>query len=405
MKGRNHVKHENKSINLNILLGSLFLGYVMVYIDKLSVGISIVSISHDLPMSESTKGLILSAFFFGYALMQIPMSFAVNRFGARKVVIGSILLIGVFDFLFGLSPSVQMLLSVRLLTGMLAHSGYASASSKEVIENFPVEKRTFAKGVLISSSGVAGIIGPILLSPIIEIKGWRFAYTLLTILAITIAIIISFSIPKRKETFRKETSEKISILSVWKNPTIWILFAGAFFINNLLYGLNSWLPTFLTSYRGISLTQSGMISSAVGAFSLVGAIGGSYLVGKFYQGRDKLVIITTSIIGALLVFTSYFVHKPIIFIFILGSSTLFLTLAFVTLMAIPMKLFEGQAFAPSYSTIASGGIIGGAVAQIVIGFLVEHSGTFLTAFIYFLILGLLTSLSLVFVKFEPSEKK
>ncbi|MDT2832027.1 MFS transporter [Vagococcus carniphilus] len=398
------MKQENKSINLNILLGSLFLGYVMIYIDKLSVGISIVSISKDLPMSESTKGLILSAFFLGYALMQVPMSFAINRFGARKVVIGSVLLIGFFDFLFGLSPSVQMLLSVRLLTGMLAHSGYASASSKEVIENFPVEKRTFAKGILISSSGVAGIIGPILLSPIIEIKGWRFAYTLLTLLAITIAIVISFAIPKRKETFKKEADKTISILTVWKNQTIWILFAGAFFINNLLYGLNNWLPTFLTSYRGVSLTQSGMISSAIGAFSLIGAIGGSYLVGRFFQGRDKLVIIITSIIGSLLVFTSYFVHKPFIFIIVLGSSTLFLTLAFVTLMAIPMKLFEGQSFAPSYSTIASGGIIGGAVAQIVIGFLVERSGTFLTAFIYFFILGLLTSLSLVFVKLDSTKK-
>jgi hypothetical protein len=70
-------------------------------------------------------------------------------------------------------------------------------------------------------------------------------------------------------------------------------------------------------------------------------------------------------------------------------------------MAIPMKLFDGKTFAPSYSTIATGGIIGGAVAQIVIGFLVEMSGTFLTAFIYFLVLGLLTAFSVFFVKLKP----
>ena len=70
-------------------------------------------------------------------------------------------------------------------------------------------------------------------------------------------------------------------------------------------------------------------------------------------------------------------------------------------MAIPMKLFEGNAFAPSYSTIASGGIVGGAVAQLVIGFLVESSGTFLTAFIYFLCLGILTAVSIFFVKLKP----
>lgn len=119
----------NKPINLNLLLSSLFLGYVMVYIDKASVGISIVSISQDIPMSDSTKGFIMSAFFIGYALMQIPMSFAINRFGAKAVILWSIIiLIGIFDFIFSLSSSITMLLATRLLTGLLAHSGYASAS-------------------------------------------------------------------------------------------------------------------------------------------------------------------------------------------------------------------------------------------------------------------------------------
>lgn len=393
---------KNNDTNLSILLGSLFLGYVMVYIDKLSVGISIVSISKDISMSESTKGLILSAFFIGYALMQIPMSFAINKFGSRTVVISGIVLIGIFDLIFGLSQSIQMLLAIRLLTGMFAHSGYASASSKEVIDNFPLNKRTFAKGVLISSSGVAGVLGPILLSPIIEVKGWRFAYTLLTALSLIIALIISFSIPKKEKVITDTNKEdKISIVTVWQNPTIWILFAAAFFINNLLYGLNNWLPTYLTTYRGVTLTQSGIIASAVGIFALTGAIGGGYVVSRFLLGKDREVIFGASIIGAILVFISYFVHNTYGFIIALGLATLFLTLTFVTLMAIPMKLFEGKSFAPSYSTIASGGIIGGAVAQIVIGFLVETSGTFLTAFIYFFSLGLLTALSVFFVKLKP----
>lgn len=397
---------KTKNVNLNLLLGSLFLGYVMVYIDKLSVGISIVSISQTIPMSETTKGLILSAFFIGYALMQIPMSFAINRFGARAVVITSIVLIGFFDFIFSLSQTVMMLITIRLLTGMLAHSGYASASSKEVIDNFPINKRTFAKGILISSSGAAGVIGPILLSPIIEMKGWQFAYSLLTILAMLIALIIAFSIPRKQiKTSTDFPQKKISIMKVWKNPTIWILFTAAFFINNLLYGLNNWLPTFLTTYRGISLTHSGMISSAVGIFALIGAIGGGYLVSRFLLDRDKEVIFVTSIIGSLLVFLAYFINNPYNFIIVLGLATLFLTLSFVTLMAIPMKIFDGESFAPSYSTIASGGIIGGAVAQLVIGFLVESSGTFLTAFIYFLCLGLLTAISVLFAKIKGADSK
>ncbi|UUV99425.1 MFS transporter [Vagococcus luciliae] len=395
------MNNTKKQVNLSLLLSTLFLGYVIVYIDKLSVGISIISISKDIPMTESQKGLILSAFFIGYAIMQVPMSFAINQFGAKKVLIWSVFMIGVFDFIFSFGETVTMLLAIRLLTGMLAHSGYPSASSKEIIDHFPLERRTFAKGILISSSGIAGIVGPILLSPIIDKYNWKFAYMLLTILAILASFIIARSIPtpnKQSNEIVEEDSEKVSLLNIWKNRNIWILFAAAFFVNSLLYGINNWLPSFLTSQRGITLTQSGIVSSCVGVFSLVGAIGGSYVVSKFFSEKDTLVIMIMATIGSSLVFLSYYLHSLVLFILVLGLATLSMTVAFVTLMTIPLKVFTGKHFAPSYSTISTGGILGGATAQIIIGSLVDGSESYLSAFIYFFALGILATLSLTFLK-------
>lgn len=395
------MNNTKKQVNLSLLLSTLFLGYVIVYIDKLSVGISIISISKDIPMTESQKGLILSAFFIGYAIMQVPMSFAINQFGAKKVLIWSVFMIGVFDFIFSFGETVTMLLAIRLLTGMLAHSGYPSASSKEIIDHFPLERRAFAKGILISSSGIAGIVGPILLSPIIEQYNWKFAYMLLTILAILASFIIVRIIPtpnKQSKEVIEEASEKVSLLNIWKNRNIWTLFAAAFFINSLLYGINNWLPSFLTSQRGITLTQSGMVSSCVGVFSLIGAIGGSYVVSKFFSEKDTLVIMMMATIGSSLVFLSYYLHSLVPFILVLGLATLSMTVAFVTLMTIPLKVFTGKHFAPSYSTISTGGILGGATAQIIIGSLVDGSESYFSAFIYFFALGILATLSLAFLK-------
>lgn len=395
------MNNTKKQVNLSLLLSTLFLGYVIVYIDKLSVGISIISISKDIPMTESQKGLILSAFFIGYAIMQVPMSFAINQFGAKKVLIWSVFMIGVFDFIFSFGETVTMLLAIRLLTGMLAHSGYPSASSKEIIDHFPLERRTFAKGILISSSGIAGIVGPILLSPIIEQYNWKFAYMLLTILAILASFIIVRIIPtpnKQSKEVIEEASEKVSLLNIWKNRNICTLFAAAFFINSLLYGINNWLPSFLTSQRGITLTQSGMVSSCVGVFSLIGAIGGSYVVSKFFSEKDTLVIMMMATIGSSLVFLSYYLHSLVPFILVLGLATLSMTVAFVTLMTIPLKVFTGKHFAPSYSTISTGGILGGATAQIIIGSLVDGSESYFSAFIYFFALGILATLSLAFLK-------
>ncbi|AQP52820.1 hypothetical protein BW732_00355 [Vagococcus penaei] len=388
----------NVKTNPNLLLSALFLGYVMVYIDKLSVGFAVISINKDIPMTDSTKGLLLGAFFIGYALLQIPMSIAVNKFGAKKIVLWSIIMIGVFDFLFGMADTITMLIAIRLLSGLLAHSGYTSASSKEITESFSVERRAFAKGILLSASGFASILGPILVSPLIQNFGWRSAYKVLTIVALVIAVFVAIAIPNKPNLTNEKAKSTISMLDIWKTPLVWFLFISAFCVNSLLYGLTSWLPTYLDNYRGLSLTQAGMVSSVVGIFSLLGAIGGGYMISRYFQGKDTLVILICSILGSFLTFLSYFTSHMPSFTILLGLASLLLTITFVTVMSIPLKTFEGDRFAPSYATIAMGGIVGGAVSQIAIGLLVQATNTFLSVFIYFLILGCLTGLIVLPIK-------
>lgn len=382
-----------KKQNLNVLLSALFIGFLVVYIDKLSVSIAIVQISENIPMTSGSKGLIMSMFFFGYALCQIPMSLAINKFGSRAVLLWSMVMIGLFDFIFSFGTTIIMLMLTRLLTGMIAHSGCATASSKEIADNFPIQKRTFAKGVLFSTAGFASVVGPLVLSPIITNYGWQVAYRVLTVFALLVGAILYFLLPKKSkktssETTNKQKEEKVSLRTVWKIKNIWALFFCAFFINSLLYGITSWIPTFLTDHREYSLEKAALVISIVGVFSLLGALGGSFIVGKFYEGKDKRVISALSIIGAALVFIAFFVTNMILFIIIMGISLFLFTTALVTLMTIPMKVFVGNFFSPGYATIGLGGIIGGAVTQVIIGKILDFTNSYAVVFGYFLFLGL-----------------
>lgn len=315
---------ENKiySKKANYLLFALLIGYIIIYIDKLSVGFAIVSINKDIPMSESTQGLIMSVFFIGYALFQIPMCFMINRVGERAVILWSLVAIGGFDYLFSLSDTITFLLITRLLSGMLAHSGYASASSKEIVTHFPIEKRSTAKGILISASGFAGILGPLLLPPIIERFNWRFAYKSLTILALVTAVFLFFSIPKdRNKLIKPEETEKIYIRKLIRDPNIYLLVLAAFCINNVLYGIGSWLPSYLVSVRSISLVQAGIISSISGAASLMGAILGNVVVHRLFKDKDENVIILSSLIGSCSLLIAYFQASLTFFIILLSIAS------------------------------------------------------------------------------------
>lgn len=93
----NQVKGERHSL---IVLLVLFIGYTSVYVDKYTIGISLVTVSQDLGFDPSQKGLILSAFFLGYTLFQIPMGYLNNRIGARPVLAISIIIVGLFLVIF-----------------------------------------------------------------------------------------------------------------------------------------------------------------------------------------------------------------------------------------------------------------------------------------------------------------
>lgn len=395
-------KREPKKTSL--LLVALFLGYTMVYIDKFSVGYSLIPISTEFGLDPAAKGMVMSAFFLGYAIMQIPMGVVINKVGSRVVLIGSIIGIGLFAFLFGFGTSLIMFVSLRFLTGLLAHSGYASSASKEVTMNFPLEKRTFAQGILMSSSGVASFIGPLVLSPIITKAGWKNAYLILTVLAVISAIFLIIVIPRnekmkeKKETVTTKT-DKISIFVVWSDIRVWIIFLSAFFVNCSLYGLVNWVPSFLTGERGLDLNGAAVISSVGGLFMLIGSIGGSYVVGRFFQHREKAVVAISAILGALSAFGSYYSQNLVLLAIILGLANFFLIISLVTLMSIPLRIFEGAKFAPSYATLATGGILGGFVSPMVIGKLVELSnGQYISTFFFFLVVGLLTAVTVMFIK-------
>lgn len=297
-----------------------------------------------------------------------------------------------------------MFIAVRFLTGFLAHSGYASSASKEVTVNFEPGQRTFAQGILLSSSGVAGFIGPLVLSPIITNTSWKTAYILITVIAILVTIFLIIVIPKnekRKETVNaiENDAEKVSILIIWSDIRVWILFLSSFFINSLLYGLSNWLPSFLTGERGVDLNNAAIISSASGFFLLIGSVGGSYVVGKYFQKKEKFVVAITAFLGAILAFCSYFANNLILLAVIMGLANLFLIISFVTMMSIPLKIFSGVKFAPSYGTLATGGILGGFVSPTLIGILVESSnGQYISTFIFFLLAGLLSVLTILFIK-------
>lgn len=144
-------------INRSLIL--IFLGYTCVYLDKNIISLSVIPIAQDLGIDAGQKGLILSAFFLGYTLFQIPFGFLGNRLGSRKIMTFAILLMGVLMICLGFGFSFIYLILIRFAAGSFAHAGYPSAVSAFVTKEVEPAKRGSIQSSMIASSGFAGIVG------------------------------------------------------------------------------------------------------------------------------------------------------------------------------------------------------------------------------------------------------
>src|SRR6476620_9040122 len=100
------------------IVGLLFTASVINYLDRAAISFALPLISKDFHLTPQTKGLLLSSFFWSYALMQIPIGWSADRFNLRWLYAGAFVLWSFAQGLTGLAESLTALLAFRILLGV-----------------------------------------------------------------------------------------------------------------------------------------------------------------------------------------------------------------------------------------------------------------------------------------------
>src|SRR3982751_1335387 len=86
-----------------VILALLFLGWCLSYLDRMAMNVGIVEIAKDFKLSPTVMGVVLSSFFAGYALMQVPGGWLSDKFGSRKIITIAIIFWSLFTVLTGMA--------------------------------------------------------------------------------------------------------------------------------------------------------------------------------------------------------------------------------------------------------------------------------------------------------------
>ncbi|EJL30663.1 MFS transporter [Brevibacillus sp. BC25] len=368
----------------NWILALLFLGWALGNLDRYVMNYAILSITEDLQLSASSTGLLLSSFFAGYALMQMPGGWLADRFGSRKVLIVSVVMWSIFTGLTGAAWSMASMILIRFLFG-IGEGGFQPASSKIIATIFPVKERSRAMSVMLSSSAIVGLFSPILSVWMIQTMGWRTMFVVIGAIGAIIAFLFwrYIKLPQAESATNTTGSDqqKTSVAMLFKTPLLWSLLIAYFSIYAVNWGLVTWMPTYLSKVRGLDMISLGWLQTIPGFATLVGIYVSGYVLDKLPKGREKIIGSFSCVVVAVLLYFMFTASSVTMFITYQAIVSLFLSFVIILLPSVVLKNLPAAVAGTGMGIVNTGGQLAGFITPMAIGFIVEaFNGSFDAAF-------------------------
>jgi MFS transporter, ACS family, D-galactonate transporter len=161
----------------------LFLASLINYLDRATVSLALPLLSRDLSLGPETKGLLLSAFFWSYAAMQIPIGWCADRLNLRWLYAGAFALWSLAQGLTGLAMGLGTLVACRLALGV-GESIYLPGGTKIVSLLFRHEERGLPSGLFDFGTRTGLVVGGFLIPWLLVHYGWRRTFLLVGLSAL-----------------------------------------------------------------------------------------------------------------------------------------------------------------------------------------------------------------------------
>ena len=229
-------------------------------------------------LTDPDRGLLNSAFFWTYGLMQIPAGYLVDRFGPKWPLSVGMLVWCLFSAACGLADGVAVLLGMRMLLG-LGEAVVTPAGLRWIRDHIEEPRRGMATGIFFAGSKYGPAVAAPIATWLIKEHGWRSMFIdqgLAGLLwLIPWVFFASSGRPKALTPVASASRPEIPFSHVFKLPLMWGTLIGTFAYNYFVFYAMSWLPSYFVEQRHVPLTSSGLYTGfSYGGMAVVAILGG-----------------------------------------------------------------------------------------------------------------------------------
>ena len=258
----------------------MFLAVVIGYSDRVNISVASISMKEQLGWTQTTKGVVLSAFFVGYLSFMFIGGWLATRYGGKRILGIAVLWWSAFTLLtpWAAATSLPMLIAVRIGMG-IGEAALFPAAYEMVARWSRPDERTSGIAWVNNGISMGTVIGLLATGWIVGHYAWQQAFYVFGVLGLVWTVIwyASVSNDPRSDTRMRDSeralyaddaaplemsAQRLPWRLLFLKPQVWALVITHFSVTWTLYMLLTWLPSYFRDAQGVTIANSGFLSAA-----------------------------------------------------------------------------------------------------------------------------------------------
>ena len=305
----------------------LFLLYLFNYVDRMVIASLFPYLKVEWNLTDTDCGWFASIVTLMMTLFVFPVSLLVDRWSRKKAIAAMAVVWSFATAACALTKNFTQLFAMRAVVGG-GEAAYTSGGHAMIAAYFPEEKRATMNGLFTAAIPMGTAIG-VILGGVIAVKlGWRYAFGLLAIPGLIVAILF-FWVKDYKTVMITKKAGAGEIKMGWKDiareflhtPTVIFTYVGYVGNTFVTTALMNWLPSYFNRIDGIPMDKAGIKTSVVFLLAIIGAPLGGMLTDKlrkkWFHSRMSVPAVTSLVAGVLLFIGFFFFEGTTQYIFLI----------------------------------------------------------------------------------------
>jgi len=379
--------------------------YLITYVDRVNIATAADDIQRDLSLSNTTLGIVLSAFAYPYLLFQIYGGWLGDRFGPRLTLFVCGLIWAAATILTGFVGGLTTLFLIRVLLGVGEGATFPVAT--RAMQNWmPVERRGFAQGITHAFARFGNALTPPLVAWLIGLATWRGTFVVLGVVSLLWVVVWVWyfrdqpaahpgitreeleRLPNRRGQTRSSGLTPQTGLTPWKRlvrrmlPVTIVYFCYGW----TLWLYLNWLPKFFLHEYDVNLARSAVFSSVVFLAGVAGDLLGGTISDRILARTGNVLaarrnVVVAGFAGSFLCLLPMFATRDLTAIIAsLAGAFFFAEIVIGPMWSIPMDI-AGKYSGTASGIMNTGSALAAILSPMVFGYVIDRTGNWHLPFV------------------------